>query len=68
MLGYAGLLVSIWPYAVPNVITLEEAAAPRSSQLFTLLGAVIILPVILAYTTAGYRVFRGKIASGAEHH
>jgi len=68
LLGYAGLLVSIWPYAVPNVITLEEAAAPRSSQLFTLVGAVIILPIILAYTTVGYRVFRGKTSPGAKYH
>jgi cytochrome bd ubiquinol oxidase subunit II len=68
LLGYVGLLVSIWPYAIPNVITLADAAAPRSSQLFTLVGAVIILPIILIYTTVGYRVFRGKAVSGAKYH
>ncbi|MGA7781854.1 MAG: cytochrome d ubiquinol oxidase subunit II [Paraburkholderia sp.] len=68
LLGYVGLLVSIWPYAIPNVVTLEDAAAPRSSQLFTLVGAVIILPVIVAYTTLGYRVFRGKAVPGAKYH
>lgn len=68
LLGYIGLLVSIWPYAIPNVMTLEQAAAPRSSQLFTLVGAVIILPIILVYTTLGYHVFRGKSLPGAKYH
>jgi cytochrome bd ubiquinol oxidase subunit II len=68
LLGYIGLLVSIWPYAIPYAITLQDAAAPRSSQLFTLVGAVIILPVILIYTTLGYHVFRGKSAPGAKYH
>jgi cytochrome d ubiquinol oxidase subunit II len=68
LLGYIGLLVSIWPYAIPYAITLQDAAAPRASQLFTLVGAVIILPVILVYTTLGYHVFRGKSAPGAKYH
>ncbi|MFM0609735.1 cytochrome d ubiquinol oxidase subunit II [Paraburkholderia sediminicola] len=68
LLGYVGLLVSVWPYAIPNVVTLDQAAAPRSSQLFTLVGAVVILPIILIYTTVGYRVFRGKSLPGAKHH
>jgi cytochrome d ubiquinol oxidase subunit II len=68
LLGYIGLLVSIWPYAIPNALTLQEAAAPRSSQLFTLVGAVIILPVIIMYTTLGYRVFRGKSTTGAKYN
>jgi cytochrome bd ubiquinol oxidase subunit II len=68
LLGYIGLCVSIWPFAIPNSITLAQAAAPRSSQLFTLVGAVIIIPIILAYTTAGYWVFRGKVERGAQYH
>lgn len=67
LLGYIGLLVSIWPYAIPASVTLWDAAAPRSSQLFTLVGAVIIIPVILAYTTAGYWVFRGKVLPGSSY-
>jgi cytochrome bd ubiquinol oxidase subunit II len=61
LLGYIGLLVSIWPYAIPTSLTLWDAAAPKESQRFTLVGAVVILPVILVYTTAGYWVFRGKV-------
>jgi cytochrome d ubiquinol oxidase subunit II len=68
LLGYLGLLVSIWPYAIPYSLTLADAAAPRTSQVFMLVGAVVILPVIIAYTTAGYWVFRGKVARGAQYH
>jgi cytochrome d ubiquinol oxidase subunit II len=67
LLGYIGLLVSIWPYAIPNTITLADAAAPHSSQVFTLVGAVIIIPIITVYTTAGYWVFRGKVEPGARY-
>lgn len=69
LLGYLGLLVSIWPYAIPTSLTLWDAAAPRSSQQFTLAGAAIIIPIIMTYTTAGYWVFRGKVEkSGASYH
>ncbi|CAD6534099.1 Cytochrome bd-I ubiquinol oxidase subunit 2 [Paraburkholderia hiiakae] len=68
LLGYIGLLISIWPYAIPTSVTLWEAASPRSSQLFALVGAVIIIPIILVYTTAGYWVFRGKVQQGSQYH
>jgi cytochrome d ubiquinol oxidase subunit II len=68
LLGYIGLLVSIWPYAIPNSVTLWDAASPRSSQLFALVGAVIIIPIIIVYTTAGYWVFRGKVEAGSQYH
>ncbi|WP_133645160.1 cytochrome d ubiquinol oxidase subunit II [Paraburkholderia flava] len=68
LLGYVGLLFSLWPYAIPSSVTLWEAAAPRSSQVFTLIGASVILPVILAYTTLGYWVFRGKVRHGDAHY
>ncbi|EIN00486.1 cytochrome d ubiquinol oxidase subunit II [Paraburkholderia hospita] len=59
LLGYVGLLVSIWPYAILPGVTIWQAAAPRSSQTFTLVGALIIVPVILGYTILNYRLFRG---------
>jgi cytochrome d ubiquinol oxidase subunit II len=69
LLGYIGLLISVWPYAIPGSLTLWEAAAPIESQRFALYGAVIIIPIILAYTTVGYWVFRGKIdTSGSSYH
>jgi cytochrome bd ubiquinol oxidase subunit II len=68
LLGYAGLLVTLWPYAIPSSITLWEAAAPRESQTFTLAGAAVILPIILVYTTLGYWVFRGKVSHEDQHY
>jgi cytochrome d ubiquinol oxidase subunit II len=68
LLGYLGLLVSLWPYAIPSSVTLWEAAAPRTSQTFTLAGAAVILPIIIVYTTMGYWVFRGKVRHGDQHH
>ena len=68
LLGYVGLLVSIWPYAIPNSVTLWQAAAPHSSQVFALVGACVIIPIIIVYTTAGYWVFRGKVEQGVPYH
>jgi cytochrome bd ubiquinol oxidase subunit II len=67
LLGYIGLLISIWPYAIPNSVTLWDAASPRASQVFALVGAVVIIPVIMVYTTAGYWVFRAKVESGSHY-
>ena len=63
-LGYSGLLISIFPNIVPPSLTIWEAAAARSSQIFALVGVVIVLPVILAYTMLAYWVFRGKVRAG----
>ena len=68
LIGYLGLLVSLWPYAIPSSMTIWEAAAPRSSQMFTLAGAAVIIPIILAYTMLGYWVFRGKVSHDDQHH
>jgi hypothetical protein len=35
-------------------------------QIFTLVGTVIILPIILSYTALSYWVFRGKVRHGDE--
>jgi len=67
LLGMAGLGVTIWPYVVPDTLTIWDAAAPESSQIFMLVGVVIILPLILAYTGWSYWVFRGKVGSEGYH-
>lgn len=67
-LSFAGLCISMFPYLVPNSITIWDAAAPRSSQMFMLVGAAVLIPVILAYTGHAYWVFRGKAKSGAAYH
>lgn len=68
LLAYLGLIISIWPYIVPRALTYTEAASPPSSQLFVLVGFVIIVPVILGYTVVGYRIFSGKVKAGEHYH
>jgi cytochrome d ubiquinol oxidase subunit II len=65
-LGYTGLVISIFPNIVPPGLSIWAASAPRSSQIFVLVGAVIILPMILGYTALAYWVFRGKVRHGDE--
>lgn len=67
LLGFIGLCITIYPYAVPRAVTLWDAAAPESSQVFMLVGAVVILPMIVAYTGWAYWVFRGKTGSRGYH-
>ena len=68
VLGFAGLLLGIWPYLVPPALTLWEAASPPSSQAFVGVGLVVLLPAILGYTFWSYSVFRGKVAADAGYH
>lgn len=67
-LGYSGLGISLWPHIIPPDITLREAAAPPQSMGFALVGALLIIPVILAYTSWSYYVFRGKVRPGEGYH
>ncbi|MGF1623853.1 MAG: cytochrome d ubiquinol oxidase subunit II [Alphaproteobacteria bacterium] len=67
LLSYIGLAISLYPYIVPPAITYQVAAAPDSSLGFLLVGALILLPIILAYTAYAYWVFRGKV-TGKEHY
>jgi cytochrome d ubiquinol oxidase subunit II len=67
-LAYLGLAISLWPYVVPRALTIWDAASPRDSQIFLLVGVAVLLPIILAYTAFSYRVFRGKVADSAGYH
>jgi len=66
-LSFVGLGISMYPYLIPNSITLQMAAAPPSSQAFMLVGAAVLVPLILAYTAWSYWVFRGKVAHEGYH-
>jgi len=59
--GYTGFGISTWPYLIPRILPVWDAAAPVTSQLFMFVGAVILLPVLLGYTAYSYYIFRGKI-------
>ncbi|RZN31021.1 cytochrome d ubiquinol oxidase subunit II [Bradyrhizobium sp. Leo121] len=68
LLSYAGLGISMYPYIVPQSITIWEAASPANSQIFMLVGVAILIPLILAYTGWAYWVFRGKVRPGSGYH
>jgi cytochrome bd ubiquinol oxidase subunit II len=67
-LSYAGLGISMYPYIVPQSITIWQAASPENSQLFMLVGVAILIPLILGYTAWAYWVFRGKVRAGHGYH
>jgi cytochrome d ubiquinol oxidase subunit II len=62
-----GLGISIWPDVIPARVTIWQAAAPPRSQMFMLVGALVLVPVILAYTAWAYWVFRGKVGAEGYH-
>jgi cytochrome d ubiquinol oxidase subunit II len=68
LLGFAGLVISNAPFLVPPSVTVWDAAAVPSSQLFMLVGTAIMLPVILGYTVFVYWTFRGKVRDGDGYH
>jgi cytochrome bd ubiquinol oxidase subunit II len=67
-LSYAGLGISMYPYIVPQSITIWQAAAPENSQIFMLFGVAVLVPLILGYTAWAYWVFRGKVRTESGYH
>jgi cytochrome d ubiquinol oxidase subunit II len=67
--AFGTLAISFWPYMIPFVITVDEAAAPHSSLAFMFWGeGLFIFPLMLIYTAVSYRVFRGKVRTTAGHY
>ena len=60
LLSYIGIGISLWPWIVPFEIDIWQAAAAPESHSLLLVGIVIMLPLVLAYTAYCYYVFRGK--------
>ena len=67
-LSYAGLGISMYPYIVPQSITIWQAASPERSQIFMLFGVAVLVPLILGYTAWAYWVFRGKVKPESGYH
>ncbi len=59
-LGFAGMAYSFYPFVVPEAITIYEAAAAPESLFIILIGALIVMPMIAAYSAFSYFIFRGK--------
>jgi cytochrome d ubiquinol oxidase subunit II len=68
ILSFAGIGISFFPYIVPGALTIAEAAAPDESLGFLLVGALFLIPIILAYTGYAYWVFRGKVDPSEGYH
>ena len=68
LLGYLGLVISNFPYLVPPSLTVWQTAAAPASQIFMLLGTLVLLPIILGYIAFVYWLFRGKVAEGESYH
>jgi cytochrome d ubiquinol oxidase subunit II len=69
--AFGTLALSFWPYMIPFVITIDEAASPRSSLAFMFWGCgLVVFPLMLLYTVVSYTVFRGKVGgtAGYGHH
>jgi cytochrome d ubiquinol oxidase subunit II len=62
-----GLAISMWPDLIPSRLSIWDAAAPHGSQTFMLVGVMVLMPLILAYTGWAYWVFRGKVAEAGYH-
>jgi cytochrome bd ubiquinol oxidase subunit II len=68
LLGYLGLVISTFPYLVPPTLTVWQTAAVPASQIFMLLGTLVLLPIILGYIAFVYWLFWGKVREGEGYH
>jgi len=68
LLGYLGLVISSYPYIVPPSLTVWQASAAPASQMFMLVGTIVMLPMVLGYTAFVYWLFRGKVRHGEGYH
>jgi cytochrome d ubiquinol oxidase subunit II len=66
-LCFGGLAASYYPFIIPDKMTIWETASAPASLRFILIGALIVIPCIFAYTLFSYRIFWGK-ASKLEYY
>ena len=60
LMAAIGLAYSLFPYIVLDELTIWETASATSSLQFVLVGVVITVPAIIAYSIFVYRTFGGK--------
>lgn len=60
LLSFVGLAFSYFPHIIPGQMTIWQSASDTASLKFLLYGAVVVIPVIIAYTAFSYIIFRGK--------
>ncbi|WGV99741.1 cytochrome d ubiquinol oxidase subunit II [Vibrio sp. YMD68] len=59
-LSFLGLAYSFFPEVVPGLMTAQESASSPATLLIVGYGAMFVMPMILLYTFAVYRIFKGK--------
>ncbi len=60
ILCFDGLAYSFYPYIVPDQLKIVDAASSPEALKIMLIGALLVIPILLAYTALAYRIFRGK--------
>jgi cytochrome d ubiquinol oxidase subunit II len=68
LFGYLGLLISNFPYLVPPSLSIWQTAAAPATQIFMLMGTLVMLPIILGYVIFVYWIFGGKLREGEGYH
>lgn len=60
VLCFQGLAYSFYPYVIPGKLTIWQAASSEEALVIILIGALLVIPMIIAYTIFSYKVFWGK--------
>lgn len=60
VLCFTAFGVSYYPFVIPGHLTVQDALSDANSLRFLLVGVVIVVPCILAYTAMVYKIFSGK--------
>jgi cytochrome bd ubiquinol oxidase subunit II len=67
MLTFLGLGLVVFPYIIPNEVTIYEAAASPSALVFMIVFVGFLIPIMLFYNIYQYVVFRGKVVAELPH-
>ena len=65
LLTFIRLGLIVFPYIIPNQITIYQAAAAPSALVFMLTFIGVLIPIMLFYNIYNYVVFRGKVVGSA---
>jgi cytochrome d ubiquinol oxidase subunit II len=66
--SFLGLAVTLFPYLVPDVLSIFDAAAQPNTLVFMLTGIGMLIPVMIIYNAYQYLVFRGKVGEQEGHY
>ncbi len=62
LFSFLGLAVTLYPYLVPDVLSIFDAAARANTLVFMLTGIGMLIPIMIIYNAYQYLVFRGKVS------